>query len=267
MLRRIGVNSKYISTLLPLTLFSEDPDKVEDSKTSQSIYKSKENETGWDRLYMMYTKDEFGGISPELNSAFQAGYVGLFVGACYGGIINSKVAYVNFMERNEATAFRSHLEAKKKLQDQVTLGFGKGAFRWGWRLGLFSSTYVLITTTIAVYRGHSSIVEYTAAGALTGALFKCNLGLRGIVVGGGLGGVLGGIAGLASLGILKMTGMTMEEVRYWQHEWKTNREKRFRKGDNTEDVLLKHHDMLVAASPKSENAQEENDPIQSKTVK
>jgi len=24
----------------------------------------------------------------------------------------------------------------------VTIAFGKGAFRWGWRLGLFTGTYV-----------------------------------------------------------------------------------------------------------------------------
>jgi len=31
---------------------------------------------------------------------------------------------------------------QKKLQDQVTIAFGKGAFRWGWRLGLFTGAYV-----------------------------------------------------------------------------------------------------------------------------
>jgi hypothetical protein len=38
-----------------------------------------------------------------------------------------------------------------------------------------------------------------------------------------LGGVLGGIAGLVSLSILKLSGMSMEEVRYWQYQWKEDR--------------------------------------------
>lgn len=38
--------------------------------------------------------------------------MGFLVGACYGGFINSRVAYVNFMERNQATAFKSSFEAK-----------------------------------------------------------------------------------------------------------------------------------------------------------
>lgn len=37
------------------------------------------------------------------------------------------------------------------------------------------------------------------------------------------GSVLGGIAGLVSLSILKFSGMTMEEVRYWQYQWKEDR--------------------------------------------
>jgi hypothetical protein len=44
-----------------------------------------------------------------------------------------------------------------------------------------------LTTTISVYRGHSSILEYVVAGSITGALYKCNMGLRGMAVGGGLG--------------------------------------------------------------------------------
>lgn len=55
---------------------------------------------------------EFGAISAELNSIYQAGFLGFLTGAIYGGVIQSRVAYMNFMENNEATAFNSHLDAK-----------------------------------------------------------------------------------------------------------------------------------------------------------
>jgi hypothetical protein len=45
----------------------------------------------------------------------------------------------------------------------------------------------LLTTSISVYRGYSSILEYVAAGFITGALYKFNMGLAGMAVGGGLG--------------------------------------------------------------------------------
>ncbi|KAJ9593273.1 hypothetical protein L9F63_015148 [Diploptera punctata] len=243
------IRNCYFSAFLPMKFFT-DADKIEDSKTSQQFQdREKENESGLDRLYLMYSKDEFGGLSPELNAVMQASYMGLFVGAIYGGVSNSRIAYMNFMERNEATAFQSHFEAKKKLQDQVTVGFAKGAFRWGWRLGLFTGSYVLLTTTVAVYRGHSSLLEYIVAGSITGATYKCGLGLRGIIVGGGLGSVLGGVAGLASLGILKMSGMTMEEIRFWQYRWKQEREKQLYKGDeNQADPLFKLHNQTIGSS-------------------
>jgi hypothetical protein len=45
----------------------------------------------------------------------------------------------------------------------------------------------LLTTSISVYRGYSSVLEYAAAGCITGALYKFNMGLAGMAVGGGLG--------------------------------------------------------------------------------
>lgn len=247
MLRRTVRKPWYLCGLLSFDWLTDNHDKV-DHVTSQPFYhRTVENETGWERLRLMYSMDEFGNISPELNAALQAGFMGMFIGACYGGIVNSKVAYTDFMERNEATVFKSHFDAKKKLQDQVTVGFGKGAFRWGWRLGMFTSTYVLLTTSVSVYRGRSSILEYVAAGGITGALYKCSMGLRGVAVGGGLGSFLGGVAGLISLGILKFSGMTMEEVRYWQYQWKEDRNRQFLKGgkDDESNPLLARHDQRV----------------------
>lgn len=59
----------------------------------------------------------------------------------YLGILGSRKSYADFMERNQATAFESNFDAQRKLQDQVTIGFGKNAFRFGWRLALFTGTY------------------------------------------------------------------------------------------------------------------------------
>lgn len=79
-----------------------------------------------------------------------------------------------------------------------------------------------------------------------------NLGLRGIAVGTLVGGVLGGLGGTASLLLLNLSGTSMEEVRYWQYKWKTNREKAIneanRKHQPLEDPLLESHDEQVGNS-------------------
>lgn len=98
-------------------------------------------------------------MSPELNAMYQAGFLGAFVGefpllfdsspnslphlsgSVYGGFLGSRKAYFDFLDRNQATAFESHLDAKRKLQDAVTVNFAKNAFRFGWRLALFTTSY------------------------------------------------------------------------------------------------------------------------------
>ncbi|XP_036324607.1 RPII140-upstream gene protein [Rhagoletis pomonella] len=197
-----------------------------DTNTYKAYLQSKPdlNETGWERLKDMFKVDEFGSISSELNSVYQSGFVGFLFGAVYGGVINSRTAYMDFMENNQATAFKSHLDAKRKLQDQVTMSFAKGGFKWGWRIGLFTTSYFGIITCVSVYRGKSSIFEYIGAGLITGGLYKVNLGLRGMVAGGIIGGLLGSVAGAASLALLYASGTSMEEIRYWQYKWRIQRE-------------------------------------------
>lgn len=62
-----------------------------------------------------YSFSEFGSISSELNSIYQAGFLGFLIGAIYGGVTQSRVGYINFMENNQATAFKSHLDAKVRI--------------------------------------------------------------------------------------------------------------------------------------------------------
>lgn len=109
-------------------------------------------------LILPLISSEFGSMSEELNSIYQATFLGGFVGrlticftnftfiaqfgsilgAIYGGFLGSRKSYTDFLDRNQATAFENHLDAKRKLQDQVTMGFAKNSFRFGWRLALFS---------------------------------------------------------------------------------------------------------------------------------
>lgn len=68
------------------------------------------------------------------------------------------------------------------------------------------------------------MIEYIAAGAFTGGMYKFNMGLKGMTAGVLVGGFLGTIAGGITLLLLTTTGMTMEESRYWQYKWRQNRD-------------------------------------------
>lgn len=71
-----------------------------------------------------------------------AGFAGMIMGGLLGGIFQSKVANINFRDSNEATVFETQLDAKRKLQNESTVGFGKGFFRLGWRVGVFCWSFV-----------------------------------------------------------------------------------------------------------------------------
>ncbi|XP_055851039.1 RPII140-upstream gene protein [Episyrphus balteatus] len=235
-----------IAALIPLG--EKENDIIsKDTKTYKAFLERRPtNETGLDRVKEMFKVDEFGTISPELNSVYQAGFCGFLFGAIYGGFINSRTAYEDFMNNNQASAFKSHLDAKRKLQNEFTVSFAKGAFKWGWRVSLFTTSYFGIITLISVYREKSSIYEYLAAGGITGSLYKVNMGLRGMTAGGIIGAGLGGIAGLASLGVLKLSGYSMEEMRYWQYKWRLERDENIREAyinqQEDKNPVVIHHD-------------------------
>ncbi|XP_049788724.1 RPII140-upstream gene protein [Schistocerca nitens] len=235
----------FLGGLLPTTITSLD--SVDKEKHDYlSLYKSSNAENGWDRVRMMFSTDEFGNISPEVFSVLQTAFFGSFLGGCYGGFLFSRKAYVEFIERNQATSFTSHLEAKRQLQNHVTVNFAKGALKWAWRVGFFSSSYVLLSTMFQTYRGESRLVDYVAAGGITGACYRLHLGVRGFLVGGLLGCVLGVMAGGSSMLLLTAAGTSVEEVRFWQYKWKTSRDtmKKEQAGAarGYDDPLIKWHD-------------------------
>ncbi|XP_073951118.1 RPII140-upstream gene protein [Choristoneura fumiferana] len=208
------------------------------------------SETGRDRLKKMFYRNEYDEVSPELRTVVQSGLCGVFFGACMGGFAKSRDAYLYFIENNQATIFQTTMEAKKKLQDYVMIGFAKGAYHWGWRLGIFTGTFSLIATTISVYRNETSITEYILAGTITGAIYKANLGMAAMMVGAGLGAVLSTIGGAAILGILKVTGVTMHDIRRALNKISEARTDQFNQAKEKaaeikHDSLTKHHDRMV----------------------
>lgn len=80
------------------------------------------------------------------------------------------------------------------------------------------------------------------------------MGLKGMTAGGLAGGFIGGIAGVASLLILNASGMTMEDMRYWQYKWRQHRDdtiedakKKSIEGTEHDDEHIKAHDEKVGS--------------------
>ncbi|KAF7282222.1 hypothetical protein GWI33_003022 [Rhynchophorus ferrugineus] len=227
-------------------------DKIErftptEANSDRSVAK---DETGWDRIKRMFEVNEFGDISYEANSILQCAALSMFIGGIYGGTINSKNAYMDFMRNNEATKFKHQFEAKRLLQDRVTIAFGKGAFKFGWRVTLFATTFVGITTLVQTYRGTNGIIEYVGAGGLAGFIYKFNMGPKAWIAASTVGSALGLVCGGITWGFLKLTGISIEETRYWQYQWRRTRKDvelagKRRRWEDDDFALIKLHDQSI----------------------
>lgn len=98
--------------------------------------------------------------------------MGFFVGIMYGGIMGSRKAHVDFLERNQASTFSSHFEAKKKLQEAMVLAFGRTGWKFAWRMGVFCFMFMGASTIISVYYNRYHVSDYVIAGVSTGAIYK-----------------------------------------------------------------------------------------------
>lgn len=84
---------------------------------------------------------ENGTISGEASFITIFGFTGGMVGALYGGLVQSKYANMSFRESNQAVAFYSNKAASRDLLDATTIGFGKGAVKWGVRYAIFCTSF------------------------------------------------------------------------------------------------------------------------------
>lgn len=186
--------------------------------SGQPLYKPLPGETGWDRIKAMYSTDAFGNLGPEWGLIVQgttsAGIAGVLIGFVLGG----RTATINFFDRNEETKFPNEMAARRALQDRITLSIGRASFMWGWRTAVFTGVYLFTVTNMSVYRGETSLLDFTVAGALTGGLWRFMQGPRASLVAGLLGSVLGLVAGGLSLAVFKVTGVSLEELRYWHYQ-------------------------------------------------
>lgn len=203
-----------------------DPTSPTAQKLAEQANLHVQNETGWDRLKAIFETDEFSSISPELDNVLSAGAAGLFAGMFIGGIPASKIEYEDFISRNKAATFENHFEAKSKMQFSVTKAMAQGGWRVGWRLALFTGTFTFFTTAVATYRNKSSVFEYSAGGLLAGSTYKLPMGPKAMISGGLAGAAMGTVAGVLTVGIMKLSGTTAEDLRYWKKGWKeaVNRE-------------------------------------------
>ncbi|CAL8103077.1 unnamed protein product [Orchesella dallaii] len=234
------------------------------------MMEAREKMTGMERLKMVFTVDQYGDVSPEVQRVIHGTMLGVFFGAFFGGLGRGRISYANFFRSNAHEAFSTSLEAKRKLQDTVTLGMGAGAFRIGWRVGLFTGMYMTVSTGVSTFRGKMGILDQVVGGGMAGLLYKIPQGPKATISGGVIGGCLGLTAGIITFGITKLTGTTIDSANmYYYHVMEKKEEKNvvsLQQGRELaytidrgfdEDGLTRFHDKMLAELDPSESDEED----------
>ncbi|KAI5134997.1 complex I assembly factor TIMMDC1, mitochondrial [Manis pentadactyla] len=184
---------------------------AEDQKLSSCVPEPHNLESGWDRLRELFVKDERERTSEELENIYRAAVSAGIIGWVYGGIPAFIHAKQNYIEQSQAEIYHNRFDAVQSAHRAAMRGFIRYGWRWSWRTAVFVTIFNTVNTGLNVYRNKNALSHFVTAGAVTGSLFRINLGLRGLVAGGIIGALLGTPVGSLLMAIQKYCGETIQE--------------------------------------------------------
>lgn len=171
------------------------------------------SESGWDRLRQLFVKDEQESYSQELINIYRSALSAGILGWVYGGIPAFIHAKRRYIEQSQAETYHNRFDAVQCAHRAATRGFLRYGWRWSWRTAAFVTVFNSVNTGLTVYRNKNALSHFVVAGAVTGSLFRINLGLRGLVAGGIIGALLGTPMGSLWMVLQKYCGETVQEVK------------------------------------------------------
>ncbi|XP_011796015.1 PREDICTED: complex I assembly factor TIMMDC1, mitochondrial [Colobus angolensis palliatus] len=168
-------------------------------------------ESGWDRLQKLFGKDEQQRISKELADIYKMAATAGVLGWVYGGIPAFIHAKRQYIEQSQAEIYHNRFDALQSAHRAATRGFIRYGWRWSWRTVAFVTIFNTVSTSLNVYRNKDALSHFVIAGAVTGSLFRINLGLHGLLAGGIIGALLGTPVGGLLMAFQKYSGETIQE--------------------------------------------------------
>ncbi|XP_056882202.1 complex I assembly factor TIMMDC1, mitochondrial [Takifugu flavidus] len=178
-----------------------------------NIGKPEISDTGWDRLKDLFQKDVTHKYPEELISVIKSGVVAAFAGLLYGGLPAARHARQRYIQVSQAELYTSRVDAVRSAHNAAIRGFVRYGWRWSWRVAAFVTLFNSVSTGLSVYRDQYSLGHYAAAGAVTGGLFRLNLGLGGLIAGTIIGAVLGLPTGALIISMQSMAGESARDRR------------------------------------------------------
>ncbi|XP_033471883.1 complex I assembly factor TIMMDC1, mitochondrial [Epinephelus lanceolatus] len=198
----------------PSSSTSPAPAPIPSSSTMPRIIGKPEfPDTGWDRIKDLFDIDATQRYPEELTNVVKSGLVGALAGLLYGGLPAAFQAKQRYIQVSQAEIYTSRVDAVRSAHNAAVRGFVRYGWRWSWRVAAFVTLFNSVSTGLSVYRDKYALSHYAAAGAVTGGLFRLNLGLRGLVAGTIIGVVMGIPTGALIISMQSVAGETVRERR------------------------------------------------------
>lgn len=204
---------------------------VEDRELRSNVSDPCSPESGWDRLRQLFTKDEQQRFPKEIDYICRAALSAGIIGWAYGGIPAFIYAKKRYIEQSQAEIYHNRFDAVQSAHRAATRGFIRYGWRWSWRTAVFVTIFNTVNTGLTVYRNKDALSHFAIAGAVTGGLFRINLGVRGLVAGSIIGALLGTPMGSLLIALEKHSGETVQERR--QKDRKALQEQRLEEWRNS----------------------------------
>ncbi|XP_037318666.2 complex I assembly factor TIMMDC1, mitochondrial isoform X1 [Pungitius pungitius] len=170
-------------------------------------------DTGWDRIKDLFDRDVTQRYPEELTNVMKSCVTAALAGLLYGGLPAARHARQRYIQLSQAELYTSRVEAVRSAHNAAIRGFVRYGWRWSWRVAAFVTLFNSVSTGLSVYRDKYTLGHYAAAGAVTGGLFRLNLGPRGLVAGTIIGAVLGFPTGALIISMQSIAGETARERR------------------------------------------------------
>ncbi|NXA08834.1 TIDC1 factor, partial [Sapayoa aenigma] len=170
-------------------------------------------QTGWERLCELWQRDELQRYPEETVNLFKSAFTAGVVGWLYGGLPAFVSARKAFIERSHGELFQNRADAVQSAHRAGLRSFIRYGWRWSWRVTAFTTIFNMVSIGLSVYRDKTTVSNFAAAGAFTGALFRMHLGLQGLAGGIVFGAVFGIPAGGLLMALHGLAGETFQEKR------------------------------------------------------
>ncbi|XP_078341154.1 complex I assembly factor TIMMDC1, mitochondrial-like [Crassostrea virginica] len=187
--------------------------------TDEMVEKFIANETGLDRLKVMYSIDPYTGLSADMHNVLSiAGPVTFFSGIIIAGLRypRAKEEFLRSSERGLVKFQRQNLRiARRYKYDTILLDLFRTGFKAAFKFGGFFTCIFMVNQSLATYNNKSSPLYYGAGGVVAGALNKFADGVRAMAAGGTIAGLLGLVYGGAFYIFQNQFNMTQDQF-HWE---------------------------------------------------